>query len=115
MLRPSTAPRWNTATMTLRRASAADAARARKRGGAATAASTQAPALRSARRVSIASSPPLEFRRADHQCRQLFDVGVCGPAIVRRLTADLGVGELRSKQGSRLSAGLAVQQAHKHA
>src|SRR2546422_11237620 len=53
MLRPSTAPRWNTATITLRRPSAAAAARARKRGGAATAASAQAPALRSARRVSI--------------------------------------------------------------
>src|SRR5690349_15932575 len=111
MLRPSTAPRWNTATRTLRRASAALAARARKRGGAATATSAQAPAFRSGRRVSIASSSPLELRRADHQRRQLLDVGVGRSAIVRRLSADLGARELRGEHGPCLIAGLPVQQA----
>src|SRR5918996_5477783 len=57
MLRPSTAPRWKSATSTLPRASAAPAALARKRGGPATAASAQAPPVNSARRVSIPCLP----------------------------------------------------------
>src|SRR2546430_4349816 len=83
MLRPSAAPRWKTATSTLRRASAATAARARKRGGAATAASAQAPPLRSARRVSrgfvIAAGTPASRSPAPPASRR-----PCRPAHGRR-------------------------------
>src|SRR5688572_31249475 len=112
MLRPSTAPRWKTATRTLPRASAAPAARARKPGGADTAARAQAPPVRSARRVSIVMvvlSAPLELGRAEHQGRQLGHVGVGGAAVVGRAPGDLRQRELGGEHRARLLAGLPVQ------
>src|SRR2546422_3350775 len=93
MLSPSTAPRWNTATSTRRRFSAAWAARKRKRGGAASATRAQAPALTNVRRVGIPLSP-LELGGADDERQELFDVRVRGGLVVRREPGDLGLAEL---------------------
>src|SRR5262245_1254292 len=112
MLSPSTAPRWNTPTRTLPRAAAALAARARKAGGVASAASTQPVSRSRTRRVSIviaSLSAPLELGGPEHQSRELRHVGIRGAAVVPRAPDDLGLVQLGGQHRARLLAGPAVQ------
>src|SRR5688572_1136013 len=117
MLSPSTAPRWKSTTSTFERAARdwANAVRTTKRGATPSATSASAPPFTNDRRVHrcIALSP-LELRRAEHERRQLLDVGVAGHAIVARGARDLRALELRREDGARLRRGGALQHHGQH-
>src|SRR6266508_4173245 len=114
MLRPSTAPRWNNATSTLRLpGSAAAAARSKKGGAPAKATSAQAPDRTNVLRVSMDAltvSPPLELGRPEHERDDLLDIGV-HDAIVRRRPADLRVVELAPENVAGGRRGLPMEHA----
>src|SRR6266508_5554655 len=117
MLRPSTAPRWNNATSTLRLpGSAAAAARSKKGGAPAKATSAQAPDRTNVLRVSMDAltvSPPLELGRPEHERDDLLDVGV-HDAIVRRRPPDLRVVELAPEDVAGGRRGLPMEHAVEH-
>src|SRR5712664_2293873 len=99
MLRPSTAPRWNTAMTILGRVPrpSAYAVRTRKRGREPKASTAMAPPFMNERRVHSRMAPrssprlaPLELGRAQDERRELRHVSLLRNAIIVRHSSDLG-------------------------
>src|SRR5882724_12389309 len=110
MLRPSTAPRWKMAMRTFGRAPGlcAQAVRTRKRGTDPRPSRARAPDFMNARRVpQLIALPSLELGRAQHEGRDLFDVGI--GTVVHGGAGDLRIVELRGEHAPRLGGRLSLE------